>query len=310
MRRTALVALCLLTACGSSSSPRPKASAVLAKISVGGQPCGVVATEGSVWVTDAERGRLLLIQGDRYVRDFPIDPAPCELTFGYGSLWVATQSGKLDRVDPTTGKVLARITVGEASYEPLVAFGAVWVTNRNGNSVSQVDPATNKVVRTIKTPFVNAGGVVDAAGSLWVGNDASGDTEILRIDPRTGRQTRVKAGNRPAFVAAAGGSIWVANQNDHTVTRLDATTGAIQGTVPAGSNPVNLAALPGARPEVWVPDDVGNVLTRIDATTGSVVETLPVGKGPAVVASDGTDVWVTNLGDGTVWHIRPAARTS
>jgi YVTN family beta-propeller protein len=308
--RGAILALALATSCGGSSPAKPTGSTVVARIAVGGQPCGVVAANGSVWVTDAERGRLLLLQDDKLVRDFPVDATPCELTFGYGSLWIATQSGLLDRVDPATGKVVAHVKVGDTSYEPLAAFGCVWVTNRGSNSVSQIDPATNKVVRTIATPFVNAGGIVDANGSLWVGNDASGDTELLRIDPGTGRITKVKAGDRPAFVAAAGGSVWVANQNDHNVTRLDAATGAVRGTVPAGSSPVNLAALPGARPEVWVPDDVGNVLTRIDATTGAVIETLHVGTGPAVVAPDGTDVWVTNFGDGSVWHIRPSARSN
>jgi YVTN family beta-propeller protein len=332
MRRAAsLLALVLVTGCGTdpaappattatATSPGPAAgtagplapangrpSTVAAKVTVGGQPCGVVAAAGSVWVTDAERARLVRIRGDKVVARTALDETPCELTYGYGSLWVATQSGVLDRVDPRTGKVVAKIKVGDTSYEPLVAFGSVWVTNRGSNSVSQVDPATNRVVRTIETPFVNAGGIVAAAGRLWVGND-SGATKVLRIDPRTRRVETFEAGSRPAFVAAAAGSVWVANEVDGTVTRLDERTGRAVATLPAGVQPVNLAALPGPRPEVWVPDDQGNLLTRIDATTGTVLERLATGAGPAVVAPDGRDIWVTNLTDGTVWRITPGAR--
>jgi hypothetical protein len=32
------------------------------------------------------------------------------------------------------------------------------------------------------------------------------------------------------------------------------------------------------------------------------------GSGPAVVAPDGGDVGVTNVGDGTIWRITPATR--
>jgi YVTN family beta-propeller protein len=323
MRRAVLLAFALAScakAAAPAASPSATATPSLApfsighpstvdtKVTTGGQPCGVVAAAGSVWVTDAAGARLLKITGGRVRVSIKVDALPCELTYGYGSLWVATQSGRLDRVDPGTGKVVARIAVGETSYEPLVAFGAVWVTNRNSATVSEVDPASNRVVKTVSTPFVNAGGIVAAAGSLWIGNDSSGDTTYLRMDPRTGAVTKLTAGSRPAFVAAAGGSVWVANQNDGTVTRVDERSGRATATITVGVSPVNLAALPGSSPEVWVPDDKANLLTRIDARTGTVIERLLAGNGPAVVAPDGAYVWVTNFGDGTVWRIHPGAR--
>jgi streptogramin lyase len=306
------VALVALAACTQPKHVTDKArvqapSTVAAKVTVGGQPCGVVAAFGAVWVTDAERATLVRIDGDKVTKRYPLDKTPCELTSGFGALWVATQSGVLDRVDPDSGTVVAHVEVGETSYEPVVAYGSVWVTNRGSNTVSRIDPHTNDAT-TVKLPFVNAGGIVAAGGYLWVGDDSSLATEVVRLDPRTGHFTKVKAGARPSFVAAAAGSVFVANEVDGTVTQLDEKTGASKGTVKAGERPVNLAALPGDRPEIWVPDDVGNHLTRIDATTGEVVETMTVGTGPAVVAPDGAAVWVTNFGDGTVWRISPSAR--
>ncbi|HEU0131765.1 MAG TPA: YncE family protein [Mycobacteriales bacterium] len=310
MRR--LLPLLLLAACASPApkpaatptTPAPPGSTVLAKIRVGGEPCGVAAAAGAVWVTDARGARLVRVAGGRVTGTTKVDATPCEIATGFGALWVVTQSGRLDRVDPRTGRVTARIPVGQTSYEAVAAFGHVWVTNRDGNSVSKVDPRTNRVVATIATPFVNAGGIAATKDALWVGNDAGGDTTLRRLDPRTHALTKVTAGTRPAFVAVAGETVFVANEQDGTVTRLDATGRAL-GTVAAGRSPVNLAVVGG---DVWVPDDQGNVLTRIDARTGAVTETLPVGAGPAVVAADGADVLVTCLGEGTVWRVRPAPR--
>jgi YVTN family beta-propeller protein len=297
-------------------SPLPPVSGqpsrVTTKVTVGGQPCGVVAVAGTVWVTDAQRAQLVRIAGGKVVARTAVDETPCELAYGYGSLWVATQSGKLDRVDPKTGKVIARIAVGDTSYEPVVAFDAVWVTNRGSGTVSQIDPRNNRVVHTVATPFVNAGGIVAASNWLWIGNDSGGSKDLLRMDPHTRKLDTFQAGDRPTFVAYAGGSVWTADQGSATVTRLDPMTGRVLSTVPAGVRPVNLSAarLDDVHPEVWVPDDQGDLLIRIDATTGAVLERLRTGDGPAVVAPDGTGLWVTNFEDGSVWRIEPGARAA
>jgi streptogramin lyase len=285
-------------------------SEVIAKITIGGQPCGVLSAFGSMWVTDAQAAELVQVdlRTNRVVGRAPVDDTPCELTSAFGSLWVATQSGTLDRVDPRTRRVVARIPVGMTSYEPLVAFGSVWVSNRGSGTVSRVDPGRNRVVKTLQLPTILPGGLVEAAGKLWVGNDTAGDTKVVRVDPKTYRVETFKGGHRPAFVTAAAGSVWTADEDDGTVTRLDARTGAVRGSSVAGVRPVNLVALPGQTPEVWVPDDQGNLLIRIDALTGTVLERMLVGRGPAVAAVHGAEVWVSNFEDGTVWRVRPGQR--
>lgn len=326
MPRTVSLLALLLTACSSGSTPAavpsttaPPAtvgplapatgppSAVIAKVRLGGQPCGVLAEGRSVWVTNAETGMLHRIDRatQRLVASTRVGTTPCELTAGFGSLWVSTQSGELDRVDPATGKVLRAIAVGVMSYEPLVAFGSVWVSNRGSDTISKVDPRTNRVVATVPTPGLHPGGLVEAGGAIWVGNDTGGATNLARLDPQTLALTPATAGDRPAYVAAAAGSVWVSNVLGGTVTQLDPTTGAVRSTVPlVALSPVNLAGLQGR--EVWVPDDQGNLLVRIDARSARVLERLPVGRGPAVVAPDGGDVWVTNFLDGSVWKVHPA----
>jgi streptogramin lyase len=284
-------------------------TAVVGKVQVGGQPCGVLAAAGSVWVTDAGAGTLQRIdpRTHRVIATTRVSSKPCELTEGFGSLWVSTQSGVLDRVDPGTGRVLRHVPVGAGSYEPVVSFGRVWVSNRNGSSISEIDPVTNRVVATIATPGLLPGGLVEAGGALWVGNDAGGATELARLDPSTRRLTRVPGPSRPSFVAVAAGKVWVASEGEGVVQAYDPVTAAPSGSaLPAGTRPVNLAGLLGR--EVWVPDDIGNLLTRIDAVAGTVVERLAVCRGPAVVAPAGADIWVTCFEEGAVWHLRPGTR--
>ncbi|PWU22413.1 MAG: hypothetical protein C5B48_10090, partial [Candidatus Rokuibacteriota bacterium] len=67
-----------------------------------------------------------------------------------GSVWVLSSAGTLARVDPETARVIKRIRM--AAKEPefvAVGAGSVWTANFEDFSVSQIDPQTNKVVRTI-----------------------------------------------------------------------------------------------------------------------------------------------------------------
>jgi virginiamycin B lyase len=293
-----------------STSPTGPVSEVITKVDVGGQPCGVVGAEGAVWVSDAEQARVVRIDptAGKVTATVDVDETPCEMTFAEGSIWVVTQSGMLDRVDPKTAKVVAKIPVGATSYEAVSAFGSIWVTNRNDRTITQVDPATNKVTKTVEVPDVQPGGIVAVGSELWVGNDSSGETHVSRLDPVSGKARRVEAGGgRPAFVTATDDSVWTANQNDGSVSRIAVASGKVTSTVKTGISPVNLDVLPAAQ-EVWVPDDRANTVVRIDGTSGKVVETIPVGKGPAVVAAVDGDVWVTNFAEGTVWRIHPSTR--
>ena len=333
MRRIAITLLLVATAACSgsgskqvSTSPSPtpstaavtgafapasgRASTVVAKVAVGGQPCGVVVAAGFAWVTDAKSATLKRIdlETNTVSGSFPVDKTPCELMAARGSLWVVTQSGVLDRVDPSSGKVIARVQVGAMSYEAVDAFGSIWVTNRNTRTLTQVDPANNRVIGTALISGIYPGGIVGAGGALWIGNDTGGADFVVRFDPKTKVPREIKAGSRPAFVAVSAGSVWVSNEDDGTVSRISVATEQVVSTIPAGERPVNLSAGPGKAGEVWVPDDRGDLLTRIDPATGTAIERLAVGRGPAVVAVTATEVWVTHFEDGSVWRIAIGAR--
>ena len=76
---------------------------------------------------------------------------PLDVAVGAGSVWVLTSAGTLVRIDPETRRVLQRIRA-VAGKEPeflAVGNGSIWTVNHEDFSVSQIDPHTGRVVRTI-----------------------------------------------------------------------------------------------------------------------------------------------------------------
>ncbi len=254
-------------------------SEITAKVPVPGTPCGVAGAAEAVWVTEPLFGKLLRIDPatNTITKQVATDQAPCELKFAAGSLWVVTQSGRLDRFDPKTMRRLASIPVGATTYDLTYALRSIWITNRNGGTVQRISPVSNRVLKTVTFPAgVAPAGIGYAAGALWVGDDHG--NSVFRLDPRTYRWTRVRSGGQAAsWIAVNGTDVWVSNTKSGTVTRIDARTRKATATLKIGTSPVNLDAIGG---DIWVPDDVANTIVRIDGDTGRIAETIATAEGP------------------------------
>src|SRR4029450_906582 len=88
--------------------------------------------------------------------------------------------------------------------------------NWHDDSVSRIDPATNRVVGSpIPIGAHYAGNLVVGAGDLWVTRGyrvggAAEDPGGVRIDTQINRAVEMIAvGGHPIDVAAAGGAVWV-----------------------------------------------------------------------------------------------------
>ncbi|MES2361721.1 MAG: hypothetical protein V4646_07950 [Pseudomonadota bacterium] len=94
---------------------------------------------------------------------------------------------RIDKIDPTTGKVLATIPApGSGSDSGLTwAEGSLWVGQYRDRRIHQVDPKTGAIQRTIESNrFVT--GVTWVDGELWHGTWEGDESEIRRIDPKSG----------------------------------------------------------------------------------------------------------------------------
>ena len=94
---------------------------------------------------------------------------------------------RIDKIDPATGKVVASIPApGSGSDSGLTwAEGSLWVGQYRDRRIHQVDPKTGAIQRTIESNrFVT--GVTWVDGELWHGTWEGDESEIRRIDPKSG----------------------------------------------------------------------------------------------------------------------------
>jgi DNA-binding SARP family transcriptional activator/DNA-binding beta-propeller fold protein YncE len=129
---------------------------------------------------------------------------------------------------------------------------------------------------------------------------------LVKIDPDTGKVLDViRVGRQPVAVAVAGHFVWVSNNEDATVTRLDLKTGHTD-TIGGLEPPLDLVA-DGSR-HVWISTYSYEQVTRIDSKTLRPDIIVPLGRKSFLLGIGAGSLWVTeppaNLGDrGTVGRI-------
>jgi glutamine cyclotransferase len=94
---------------------------------------------------------------------------------------------RIQKIDPKTGRVLATIPApgGGGDSGLTWAEGTLWVGQYRDRKIHQVDPETGAILRTIESNrFVT--GVTWVEGDLWHGTWEGDESELRRLDPRTG----------------------------------------------------------------------------------------------------------------------------
>jgi glutamine cyclotransferase len=94
---------------------------------------------------------------------------------------------RIQKIDPNTGRVLSTIPApGSGSDSGLAwAEGTLWVGHPRGRKIHQIDPETGAILRTIESNRIVTG-VTWIDGELWHGTWEGDESEVRRIDPRTG----------------------------------------------------------------------------------------------------------------------------
>jgi peptide/nickel transport system substrate-binding protein len=120
------------------------------------------------------------------------------------------------------------------------------------------------------------------------------------IDPDGGHITaEYRVGRNPAAVATGGGSVWVANALDGTVSRIDPEHHEIV-PIDVGGEPTALAFGAGS---LWVANGESRTVAQIDPGSNRVVHQLEVGNVSRGVAAGFGAVWVTSAFDSVVRRI-------
>ena len=93
---------------------------------------------------------------------------------------------RIQKIDPKTGRVLATIPAPGSGCSGLTwAEGTLWVGQYRDRKIYQIDPETGAILRTIESNrFVT--GVTWIDGELWHGTWEGDQSDLRRVDPRTG----------------------------------------------------------------------------------------------------------------------------
>jgi streptogramin lyase len=94
---------------------------------------------------------------------------------------------RIQKIDPKTGQVLATIPAPGGSDNSGLAWaeGTLWVGQYRDRKIHQVDPDTGAILRTLESNrFVT--GVTWADGELWHATWEGDESDLRRVDPRTG----------------------------------------------------------------------------------------------------------------------------
>jgi YVTN family beta-propeller protein len=308
---------------------------LVAEVHVGIDPEGIALDHsGVVWVAESEDETVSLIDSveRRVVSTLPVGAPPSDVAVGLGSAWVAlTESGDgregsrtlapygrhpgsgnadsfVARLDwwledsgslPAGTVTMPGLTCTGPAAIVAVATQAVWFGC--DTFLSRVDPDRGirqrpPLVRLrasdVSTIFTD---VAFGAGSVWLADRAA--NAITEIDPGSRRVVReIDVGKAPSALAVGWGSLWVANLEDDTVTRVavaDPGQPVTNETIRVGDGPVDVAV---GEDAVWVVNSLDGSLSRIDPANNEVVATVEVGNEPRRVAVGEDEVWVTVRG--------------
>ena len=105
----------------------------------------------------------------------------------------------------------------------------------------------------------------------------------------------VLVGRRPVALAIGHGSVWVANADDGTVSRIEPDRREVVRTIGVGAPAIDLAVTTDA---VWVANGSDGTLSRIDPGVDAVVETIDL-RGSSELAWNTT--YAVDAGADSVW---------
>jgi streptogramin lyase len=322
----------LLVAYSAFRSPDPLSvqaegvARVTAAIDVEGQPGGIAAGYGRIWVV----GR--------------------QMTWPDGTTWpddAASQEDEvvevegdpvedalLQAIDPASNQVVLRVSLREQlgrGVSPgmlVVGAGAVWVSDGHGGWIHKVDPATGDVVGSFEALDRPISVLRVAAGHLWyvaegdprVDRDPRWEALLVKVDPDTLETVATSPIGRccAADLVEAGGALWLGHQvitdsRFHLeVLRIDPLTGETLEVIsldsghwtPGDSLLGYMAASPRS---VWVPRPSTRYVDRIDTTTGDVTARIPTGSFllPDGAAWQGDFLWLGSLAGDRLARIDP-----
>jgi hypothetical protein len=212
----------------------------------------------------------------------------------------------------------------------------VWITADGGEQVVVLSAATGRVEHVYRgrDDYAEPGGIATGDGQVWIPSPEGNSAVVVR-SAATGREIRgitlsrrerPKGGGPkvptylgPEFVSIDSHYAWTGNEgsvslklHSGSVTQFDVATGKVVRTIDTAADRFRgtIKSIVSDGVHVWIVNGtasygnrkVGDTVTELNATNGSLVRVIHLSKSvysnPVGIASNGTDVWVTDAGGG------------
>jgi glutamine cyclotransferase len=147
---------------------------------------GVTFDGAHVWFARGESLVALDPESGKVVRELPV-AADAGTAFDGEFLWQLAEA-RIHKIDPRTGKVVTSIPAPSEGRDSGLTWaeGTLWVGEYRARRIHQVDASTGAVLRTIESDrFVT--GVSWTNGELWHGTWEGEESELRRVDPKSGK---------------------------------------------------------------------------------------------------------------------------
>jgi glutamine cyclotransferase len=137
-----------------------------------------------VWFASGDKINALDPASGKILRSIEV-PAHAGTAFDGQHLFQLAED-RIQKIDPNTGRVLATIPAPGGGGSGLTwAEGTLWMGKYRDRKILQIDPQTGAVLRTIEcSRFVT--GVTWVDRELWHGTWEGDESDLRRVDPRTG----------------------------------------------------------------------------------------------------------------------------
>jgi glutamine cyclotransferase len=145
---------------------------------------GVTFDGRHVWFASGDRLNALDPASGKTVRAIEVTAVAGTAFDGRHLFQIAAD--RIQKIDPESGRVLSTIPAPGGGGAGLAwAEGALWMGRHRDRKILQIDPETGAVLRTIESNrFVT--GVTWVDGELWHGTWEGQESDLRRVDPRTG----------------------------------------------------------------------------------------------------------------------------
>ncbi len=202
-RRRFLTTLLAVPLLRTSDVPTRQAKVMRLFKSPDGHPNAMETTGEGLWIGEqtTDRAHLVSWQG-RLLRTVETESSNTSgIAYGAGFLWMAANgkaigrppkltdatTGEVIKVDPATGKTLARYPIpgGGGVHGLEFAEGTLWLTSLQLQKLSQVDPKDFRLMHQIPVHLSRAHGLAWDRGAIWCMH--SNDRIIHKLDAKDGR---------------------------------------------------------------------------------------------------------------------------